>query len=117
MKIKEKDICKSFYHKVRILQEYNQFAFDFYIFHIANEQNTSKAYTLNLVKMGLRAGVADYCLLLPKGRVAFIEFKRNCKCKLTDKQKEFLEICNKLEIPHLVAWDADQAIDWIKGLN
>jgi hypothetical protein len=117
LKYKEKDLCKQFYHRVRILQLHNQFPFGFFIFHVANEQNTSKAYTFQLLKMGLRPGVLDYCLLLPGGKVAFIEFKRNARCKPTDRQKEFIETCVKLGIPTIVTYDVDEAVEWIKGLG
>jgi hypothetical protein len=117
-KRKEKDICKEFYHKVRTLQLYNAFGFHFFIFHVANEQNTSKNYTIELKRMGLRAGVADYCVLLPDGRVAFIEFKRDeaSARKKNENQIAFHDECKLLQIPYLLTWDAEVAIDWIKAL-
>lgn len=41
--------------------------------------------------MGLVAGVADMCLLLPNGRACFIEFKSD-KGRQSDKQKHFESI-------------------------
>jgi hypothetical protein len=114
---KEKDLCKQFYLRVRMLQIHNQFPFEFFIFHVANEQNTHKGYTMLLMSMGLRPGVLDYCVLLPAGRVAFIEFKRNAKCKPTERQKEFIGTCGKLGIPTIVTCNVDEAVEWIKGLG
>lgn len=117
LKLKEKDLCKLFYHRVRVLQDLKQFPFEFFIFHIANEQYTSRGYTMELIRMGLRSGVADYCILIPGGRVAFLEFKRDSKCKLSEKQESFQKQCLWLEIPYGVSWDVDKAIEWIYSLN
>lgn len=113
---KEKDLCKQFYHRVRLLQQYNYFKFKFFIFHIANENISSDAYRLQLAAMGVRAGIADYCVLLPQGRVAFIEFKRNAKCKLTDKQEAFADECKELGIPFALHSNVEEAIAWIETL-
>ena len=109
----EKSICKEFYNQVRLRQLYNEFKKDFFIFHIANEQFNNAGYTKNLMAMGLRPGVFDYCVI-SEGRVGFIEFKRDSKHKLSPKQVEFKEILEGLGIPHLVTWEVDQAIDWLK---
>jgi hypothetical protein len=117
LKYKEKDLCKQFYHKVCFLQHYNQFNSEFFIFHIANENISSDAYRIQLGLMGVKAGVADYCILIKGGRVAFLEFKRDSKCKPTPKQKEFSETCLKLEIPYTIKWDVDEAIDWLRSIT
>lgn len=115
--MKEKELCKNFYQRVRLMQEFNQFNDKFFIFHIANEQYNNLAYTLSLVKIGLKKGVADYCILLEGGKVAFIEFKRNNKCKLTDSQKEFKEICEILKIPYFLCFEVETGINIIKELT
>lgn len=118
-KRKEKDICKEFYHKVRTLQQYNAFGFHFFIYHVANEQNTNKNYTIELKRMGLRAGVADYCLILPEGRTAYIEFKRDetSARRKNEGQLAFKEACEQLKVPYLITWDAEVAIEWIRQLG
>ncbi len=118
-KRKEKDICKEFYHKVRMLQQYNAFGFHFFIYHVPNEQNTSVGYTVELKRMGLRAGVSDYCVMLPGGRVAYIEFKRNEAeaRKKNSNQEAFRKECELLQTPYLLAWDAEVAIEWIRELG
>lgn len=121
-KPKEKDICKEFVKLFEFLNFHKQFKNQdgtpkpMFMFHIANEQHTTKAYTLSLKAMGLKAGVADYCFLLPGGRVAFIEFKRDKRCYLSAAQKEFSLICETLNIPYMVAYSVDDAISWIRQL-
>ncbi len=117
-KRKEKAICKEFYHKVRMLQDYNAFGFHFFIYHVANEQNTSQSYTQELKRMGLRAGVADYCLILSGGKTAYIEFKRDeaSSRRKNVNQLAFKEICDQLKVPYLLTWDAEVAIEWIRNL-
>lgn len=111
----EKSICKEFYNQVRLRQLYNEFKCEFFIFHIANEQYNSIAYTKSLMTMGLRAGVFDYCIISEGGKVGFIEFKRDSKHKLSPKQVEFKDQLDSLNIPYLVTWDSDEAIEWVKS--
>lgn len=113
----EKEVCKQFYRRVRIMQAYNQFGFEFFIFHVGNESPSSNGYRIELGRMGVRAGVADYCIIYGEGKVAFIEFKRDNKCKLTEKQEDFKIVCERLKTPHFVAYDTDIAIEWLKGLH
>jgi len=112
---KEKDICKKFYNQVIQLQSYNFFKFPFLIFHVPNEQFTSKYYTLELKRMGLKSGVPDYAVIYHQS-IAFIEFKRNEKCKLTENQQKFAKQCNNFQIPFLKTHDPEEAIEWIQAL-
>lgn len=112
--LKETEICKMFYHRVQFLQQYKQFKKPFYIFHIANEQYNPIKYTLHLKQMGLQAGIADYCILKEGGSVFFIEFKRDKKSKLTDKQKEFKTICESLNINYYTCYTVDEGINVIE---
>lgn len=116
MKLKEKDICKAFFKRYKLISLYNQFKNKAFIFHIANEQNCNKFYTIELKRMGLTAGVADYCVLTLGGRVGFIEFKRNAKCKLTVSQENFSLTCITLGVPYIICWDVDTAIEFINNL-
>jgi 3-hydroxy-3-methylglutaryl CoA synthase len=99
------------------MQAYNQFNFDFFIFHVPNQQNTSKAYTMELVRMGLRAGVADYCILFPGAQTAFLELKRNKTCRMSRKQESFQKQCFLLGNPYMCTHDIDLAISWITNLG
>jgi hypothetical protein len=95
--IKEKDICKSFFESYRIQKHY--YGLKSFIFHVPNEQKCNIAYTIGLKKMGLTAGIADYTILLPSGKVAFLEFKRGPNGKLSPAQESFKQICISLNIP------------------
>lgn len=112
--MKEKEICKSFYKQVRLLQQNKYFKKPFFVFHVPNEQKTNMAYTMHLKSIGLVGGVSDYCILKEGGSM-FIEFKRNKKCTLTFKQKAFKQICEDLKIPFLVTHTVDDAIEFIKN--
>jgi hypothetical protein len=114
--MKEKDICKLFYKRYQMMKAYNQFPNNAFVFHIANEQNCSKHYTIELMRMGLTAGVADYCVMANNNRSGYLEFKRNEKCKLTPKQLEFKIECEAREIPYTVVWDAQAAIEFVMSI-
>lgn len=115
--MKEKEICKLFYKQYLYMKAYNQFSNNAFVFHIANEQNCSKYYTMELMRMGLTAGVADYCIITNEGRVGFIEFKRNSKCKLTPAQRKFKAECEERDIGYIVAWDVEEAIKFVKNIK
>lgn len=113
---KEKTLCKLFYRRVLFLQAYNQLCNDILVIHIANEQFNNRYYTLELMRMGLIPGVADYLILYPGGKAAFIEFKRDGKSKQSDNQKKFEAKVTSIGFPYLLTWDVDEAIEWIKSL-
>lgn len=52
-----------------------------------------------LKKMGLLAGVADLSLMLPSGRIAYIELKR-LSGKQSPAQKDFAARCAELAAPY-----------------
>lgn len=114
--IKERELCKVFYEEVQLRKQLNNFNKNFFIFHVANEQKTNIAYTLMLKSMGLTSGVADYCILYEGGKVAFIEFKRNKKCKLTKSQEAFKNICEALNVPYFMTCDVQDAIKFLNRL-
>lgn len=109
----ERQICIQFYKEFKQLQAYNYFRKKLFLFHIANEQYTNKGYTMALKAMGLVSGVADYCVLGEGSRVAFIEFKRNSKCKLSENQQAFKAECEYLGIPFVVHYTAEDAITFL----
>jgi hypothetical protein len=97
----EKATCKAFYGQVMAMKAWNQF--------------TSRGYTLELMRMGMMPGVADY-FCATGNRFGFLEFKRNKKCKLTPKQEEFKEMCAKLSIPYEVAYTIEDGVNWLHKL-
>lgn len=114
--MREDKICETFYNMYKVLWGLGQFGNGAYVFHVANERKTSYAYGAKLRRMGVISGVADYCVLYDGGCVAFIEFKRDAKCKLSDNQSKFKEMCKILKIPYLLTHDCDEAIAFIKTL-
>lgn len=112
----EKEICKAFYAQYKELESYNQFPKKMLVFHIANEHFTKSGYIFNLLAIGLTAGVADYCILMEGGKVAFIEFKRNARLKLDKNQKRFKQQCEEFGIQHFVAYTPDDGIEFLKSL-
>jgi len=61
------------------------------------DRKTGKTYRFSpqaakLKRMGAVAGVPDFCLLLPKGRVGFIELK-TATGQLSTDQLEFRRVC------------------------
>lgn len=112
----EKQICIAFYKQFSQLQGLNYFKKLIVLFHIANEQYTSKGYTMSLKAMGLLSGVADYCVLIDGGKVAFIEFKRNAKCKLSPNQLWFKEQCEVMGIPYAVVHTIEAAMAFLQSL-
>jgi galactokinase/mevalonate kinase-like predicted kinase len=110
---KEKDLCIAFYNQVQTLQSLNYFKKPFFIFHIANESFTSKAYAMQLKRMGVTAGIADYCII-KNGSVMFIEFKRNKDAKVQQSQKNFMDLCKKFDIKCLITYNIEEAIQFIK---
>lgn len=112
----EKQICTQFFIKFSTLQACSYFKKKMLVFHIANEQYNNRNYTMSLQRMGLTAGVADYCILLEGGKVAFIEFKRNAKLKPSENQLWFKERCDALGIPYSLQWTMEGAIEFIGAL-
>jgi len=117
LKQTEKQICRDFIRQFEYLRKLNQFEKKMYIFHVINEQGSNTvAYTKSLFSIGMKPGVADYCVMIEGGRVAFLEFKRNSKSPISASQKNFCEICGILGISYAVAWNVEDAISWLKTL-
>jgi len=113
----EKESCIAFYKQYLMLQKMNYFKKKLLVFHIVNEQfNATYAYTKSLQNMGLVSGVADYGIIYAPAKIAFLEFKRDAKCKLSPNQQWFKEQCEEMGIPYTVEWTPDGAIEWIDSL-
>jgi len=55
-------------------------------FHVANEGKRSVQYQIKLKKMGFRAGVPDFIIEYPPGKLLYVELK-NEKGQLSNSQK------------------------------
>jgi hypothetical protein len=122
---KEKEICKSFYHQVKLRQQFNQIRNDILIFHVANQQFTNIVFSMESKRMGMMAGVFDYIILIKErvlggiktsAGIAFLEFKRDEKGKLTPAQLKFTEILDLFGIKWKVVCTSEQAFEFIAGL-
>lgn len=81
------------------------------MFHIPNEGKRSE-HTGNILKQsGLRKGVSDVCLPVPRGPYhgLFIEMKYG-KNKLTDEQRKFLRGVRRQGYATGLCYSADEAI-------
>lgn len=67
-------------------------------------------------RSGVRPGVPDY-IVVTKDRVLFIELKRIKKSVIRGNQVEWLEAVRGKKCEAMVAYGADEAIEYIKMLN
>lgn len=89
-----------------------------YAFHIPNGGSRNVREAVNLKKDGVKAGVADLCVMLPGGRAVFVEVKSS-KGRQQDSQKEFEKKCEKLGFFYYVMYDLEDGlkiIDYMKML-
>lgn len=69
--------------------------------HTPNGGARSKAEAGILKSMGVRAGVADLCFVLPGARIAFIELK-SAKGSASPAQKTFRADCEMQGVPYAI---------------
>lgn len=88
-----------------------------WMYHITNEGKRSKAHGADLVRQGLKKGVPDICLPVPRGNFhgMYIEMKRIGET-LTDDQKRYMNALAQNGYCCYTAdkgWeDAAKAIQW-----
>lgn len=84
------------------------------LFHIPNGGSRNKIEAANLKKQGVKAGVPDLCLPVPKGKYhgLFIEMKAG-KNKATEKQKEWLNNLRKQGYCTALCYGFEEACDVI----
>ncbi len=82
------------------------------LFHIPNGGKRSKAEAARFKAMGVRAGVPDLFLPVPRGRYhgLWIEMKRTKDGKISENQKWWIGALNSLGYSAQVAYGAEQAI-------
>lgn len=112
---KESDICKAFCKQVKQMQSLRAFKRDFILIHVPNESFTTKGYRYHLASLGVYKGVADYLILYNGGWVA-IEFKRSKRESQSIHQKAFEIRCNEMNIPYLLTFSIEEAIDFLLKL-
>lgn len=90
-----------------------------WLFAIPNGGNRNVIEAVNLKRQGVKKGVSDMCLALPKGKYhgLFIELKVG-KNKPTKEQKEFIAYANSYDYLAKVCYGHEEAISLIeKYLN
>ena len=85
------------------------------MFHVPNEGKRSRYSGGKMKKEGLKRGVADICLPVPRGRYhgLFFEMKFNNN-KLTSEQKQFLSGVKAQGYATWVCYSANEAIELIQ---
>jgi len=84
-----------------------------YPFAIPNAAKRSPAMAARMKAEGLRAGVADLCIMLP-GCCGWLELKAG-KGKQSDAQKGFQAVCHRLGHAYEVVHTLDEAITVLKA--
>lgn len=113
MKYKEDAELMAFFDWIRIKEkQYPELSL---IYHIGNERKTTPQAGARLKKKGVRKGVPDVCVPIPRNRChgLYIEFKIKPN-KLTPEQKEFSSNLEKQRYAVCVAYSALDAISMIK---
>ena len=85
-----------------------------YWFAIPNAGKRSANHAMKMKAEGLRAGVADLCIMLPGGRSAFLELKKPGG-RLSPEQKAFGETCKFLGHPWACAWSVTEALTYLRA--
>ena len=86
------------------------------IFHILNEGKRSVRTGAELKRMGMKKGVPDICLPVPKGTYhgLWIELKADKTKRATKEQKEWLIKLTEQGYKAVVCYGADDAVTVIK---
>jgi hypothetical protein len=86
---------------------------DAYWFAVPNAARRSLGLAARMKKEGMRAGVADICIMLSGGRAVWVEMK-TAKGRQTGQQAEFQKTCEALGHPYILAHSIDEAISGLK---
>jgi hypothetical protein len=89
---------------------------DVFWFAIPNAGLRSLRMGARMRQEGMRAGVADLCLMLPFGRCAWLEMKAN-KGRQSTEQKGFEARCQRLGHPYAVAKSFDEAVEFLSKVG
>ncbi|WP_028164082.1 VRR-NUC domain-containing protein [Bradyrhizobium elkanii] len=89
---------------------------EIFVFAIPNQSNRHIRNAVRMKAEGLRSGIADLCILFPRdeGSVAWLELKKRGG-SLTDEQKGFRAICQRLGIRWAVAKSVEEALAVLQG--
>ncbi|MBN9434014.1 MAG: VRR-NUC domain-containing protein [Bosea sp.] len=82
-------------------------------FHVPNGELRDTRTGNRLKAMGVRPGVADFCLTLPGGRAAFLELK-SAKGRSSPEQKAFAASCDEAGALYAVAKSLSEATEILR---
>lgn len=85
-------------------------------FAIPNAGKRSGTAGQRMQDEGLQRGVADLCIMLERGRAAWLELKSE-KGRPTDEQVGFAAKCRRLGHPHTIAYTLDEAIAFLRSIG
>jgi hypothetical protein len=89
---------------------------DVYAFAVPNAGLRSARMGARMKAEGLRAGAADICIMLPNGKVAWLEMKSH-KGRQSIKQKGFEAHCKRLDHPYTVANTFHDAVTFLEKIG
>jgi hypothetical protein len=97
--------------QVQVLKEFEvRKARDVNILALANAGHRSLRMGARMKAEGLQAGAADLCVMLPGGKVAWLELK-TAVGRQSIAQKGFESKCRRLGHPYVVARTLDEAME------
>ena len=85
-----------------------------YAFAVPNAARRSPALAARMNAEGLRAGVADLCVMMPGGRTGWLELKQ-ARGRQSDAQRVFQALCERFGHAYALARDLDEAIAVLKS--
>lgn len=87
-----------------------------FVFHVPNGGKRNPKEAANLKKDGVKAGVADLCIMYPNGKTLFLELK-SAKGSQKQSQKDFEVKCKVLGHAYDIAFSIDDGIEIINHHN
>jgi len=85
-------------------------------FAVPNAGKRGRLAARMLKEEGMRAGVADLCVMLPAGKVAWLELKTR-RGRQTEQQVMFGLVCASLNHPYHMARTLDEAVGFLKQVG
>lgn len=99
--------------QVALLEYLSMLRKNLYCFAIPNAGQRSFQAARRMKAEGLRAGVADVCVMMGNGGTVWLELKSK-KGRSTDEQKGFSAICKALEHNYAVVHSFDEALEALR---
>lgn len=84
-----------------------------FFFHVPNGGKRGKVEAAIFKALGVKPGVADLVILIPRGRCCFVELKADTG-KLTETQEQFRHMCSRYGFEYAVVYSLT---DMIKTLQ